>query len=126
MTAGKLQQHLAAALAKASQFICTLKGSLLTLVILNLISFTYLSIDSLHPSSSSSSTPLDSIYLLSAKDTVVDGDELASSDLYHSRRIFRLNYEEMERNFKVFIYPDVMLAKPEDRDPTSSCIYLCI
>ena len=28
------------------------------------------------------------------------------SDIYHSPEVFRLNYAEMERKFKVYIYPD--------------------
>ena len=27
-------------------------------------------------------------------------------DIYHSPEVFRLNYAEMERKFKVYIYPD--------------------
>jgi hypothetical protein len=37
---------------------------------------------------------------------VKDYDDDEISDLYHSPRVFKLNYEEMERNFKIFIYPD--------------------
>lgn len=28
------------------------------------------------------------------------------SDVYHSAEVFNLNYAEMERRFKVYIYPD--------------------
>ena len=28
------------------------------------------------------------------------------SDIYHSPEVFKLNYAEMERKFKVYIYPD--------------------
>ncbi|XP_021633518.1 probable glycosyltransferase At5g03795 isoform X2 [Manihot esculenta] len=111
MTAGKLQQ--------ASQHMCSLKGSLLTLAILTLISFTYLSIDFLHSSSSSSSPVVsNSVVKLPQRGTGVQTeteteknevgksfhDEL--SDLYHQPQIFKLNYESMERDFKVYIYPD--------------------
>lgn len=35
-----------------------------------------------------------------------EGDIEEFLDVYHSPEVFRLNYAEMERNFKVFIYPD--------------------
>ncbi|KAK2978747.1 hypothetical protein RJ640_003906 [Escallonia rubra] len=35
---------------------------------------------------------------------MAETDEL--SDVYHSPEVFRLNYAEMERKFKVYIYPD--------------------
>lgn len=33
-----------------------------------------------------------------------DDDEFG--DVYHSPRVFKLNYEEMEKKFKVYVYPD--------------------
>lgn len=115
MTAGKLQQQ-------ASQSMFSLKGSLLTLAIVTLISFTYLSLDFLHssPSSSSSSaspTQLSASIIQPTTTTTTttetqndkcldDDDDEISSDLYHLPKIFKWNYKEMEKNFKVFIYPD--------------------
>ncbi|KAF2295805.1 hypothetical protein GH714_034061 [Hevea brasiliensis] len=114
MSAGKLQQQ-------ASQHMCSLKGSLLTLAILTLISFAYLSINSLQSSSSSSSSisspllsssvvkqPQEGMDIETETETNKEGklfeDEI--SDLYYLPQIFKLNYEAMERDFKVFIYPD--------------------
>lgn len=38
--------------------------------------------------------------------SVSDAAEEEISDVYHSPEVFRLNYAEMERKFKVYIYPD--------------------
>jgi len=111
MTAGKLSQQLQQQ-QQVQQSMCSLKGSLRTLAILTLVSFTYLSFNSLHSSyfSSSSSISASSVSLAPAtkKTTILvkDYDDDEISDLYHSPRVFKLNYEEMERNFKIFIYPD--------------------
>jgi len=35
-----------------------------------------------------------------------DDEKEELSEVYHSPEIFRLNYEEMEKRFKVYIYPD--------------------
>lgn len=95
---------------------CSLKSSLLTLAILTLISFTYLSINSLQSSSSSSSSfsPIVSSSVLkqlqrgTERVTEEKGNSFDNEipDLYHQPQIFKLNYEAMERNFKVYIYPD--------------------
>ncbi|KAI3941779.1 hypothetical protein MKW92_007916 [Papaver armeniacum] len=68
----------------SSQF-SSIQRSLLTLSSLTLILFTYISFKSLH------------ILFITVSNF---------SDIYHSHEIFRLNYAEMEKNFKVFIYPD--------------------
>ncbi|XP_027079061.2 probable glycosyltransferase At5g03795 isoform X1 [Coffea arabica] len=96
--------------------ICTLQGSLLTLAIVTLLSFTCLSIKSLNSPSISSSTP-PSTTLFAPQVRVVDkdginqaerveGEDEVSSDVFHSPEVFRLNYAEMERKFKVYIYRD--------------------
>jgi hypothetical protein len=88
---------------------CSLQSSLLTLAILTLLSFTYFSLNS---PLSSSPTPQVAVKLLIDNDkacqqAVSDGvDEEEFSDIYHSPSVFRLNYAEMERRFKVYIYPD--------------------
>ncbi|KAH9608755.1 hypothetical protein KSS87_019419 [Heliosperma pusillum] len=72
--------------------ISTLRGSLLTLATLTLFSLTFLDLKSLRPPPSA-----------------VKAAEFAAADtaeVYHSSEIFRLNYAEMEKKFKVFIYPD--------------------
>ncbi|KAI3451264.1 hypothetical protein Pfo_007929 [Paulownia fortunei] len=109
-----------------SAAVCTLRGSLLTLAILTLVSFTYLSLKSLHsPSlqSSPSTTPspltvqpslpkvVDDADVDNVEKLVVsekDGDESddGDDDVYHLPKVFRLNYDEMVRRFKVYVYPD--------------------
>nr|GMC67541.1 probable glycosyltransferase At5g03795 [Ipomoea batatas] len=113
--------------AKASQSptslatVCTLQGSLLTLAVLTLVSFSYISLKSLHSPSLESSTnpspfqrPLvinsavnDTEISTSVEEPVVSlSSEEELSDVYHSPDVFRLNYAEMEKKFKVYIYPD--------------------
>ncbi|KAJ6735631.1 EXOSTOSIN FAMILY PROTEIN [Salix viminalis] len=108
MTAGKLYQQLQQ--QEVQQSMCSLKGSLRTLAVLTLISFTYLSFISLHSSYPSSFISVSSVSLVPAtkKTTILvkDYDDNEISDLYHSPSVFKLNYEEMERNFKIYIYPD--------------------
>ncbi|KAF5749725.1 glycosyltransferase [Tripterygium wilfordii] len=110
-----------------SSTFCSLQGSLLTLAVLTLISFTYLSLRSLNSpqihSLSSSPPQITGVAVTTTvaaansgkkvRETVEEevddndgdgGDEI--SDLYHNPEVFRLNYKEMERKFKVFIYPD--------------------
>ncbi|RAL43923.1 hypothetical protein DM860_014059 [Cuscuta australis] len=130
--------------------VCTLKCSILTLAVLTLLSFSCISLKSLHsPFIESSSNPspfqrtlvkspihfilnafrlyqnsipefldLNFQVINSASNATgssasieepVDSlspeeDEL--SDVYHSPDVFRLNYAEMEKKFKVYIYPD--------------------
>ena len=109
MAAGKLYQQLQQQ-QQVHQSMCSLKGSLRTLAVLTLISFTYLSFNSLRSSYSSSFISVSSVSLLpGTKKTAIlvkDHDDNEISDLYHSPSVFKLNYEEMERNFKIYIYPD--------------------
>ncbi|KAL6518599.1 hypothetical protein OROGR_019101 [Orobanche gracilis] len=103
----------------------TVRGSLFTLAIVTLVSFTYISLKSLHsPSlqSSPTSTPshltvqpslpkvvhdadVDHVekVVVSEKDRDPRDDE---DDIYHLPKVFTLNYEEMVRRFKVYIYSD--------------------
>ncbi|XP_058080361.1 probable glycosyltransferase At5g03795 isoform X2 [Magnolia sinica] len=82
----------------------SLRCSLLALASLTLVSFTFLSLKSLHsPPSYLSPNPHQ---VVADRDREEDGDSGAFSSVYHTPEIFWKNYEEMERNFKVFIYPD--------------------
>uniref|UniRef100_A0A9I9ECA0 Exostosin GT47 domain-containing protein n=1 Tax=Cucumis melo TaxID=3656 RepID=A0A9I9ECA0_CUCME len=87
--------------SSSSSPLCSLRASLLTLAVLTLLSFTYLSFTSLHssPPSSPSQLPVKLGALNDAADEEI-------SDVYHSPQVFRLNYEEMDSKFKVYIYPD--------------------
>lgn len=41
------------------------------------------------------------------KDVVANEEEDEEfTDIYHSPQVFKLNYAEMEKKFKVYIYPD--------------------
>jgi hypothetical protein len=40
------------------------------------------------------------------EDDVVDDGGNEFGDVYHSPRVFKFNFAEMEKNFKVYIYPD--------------------
>lgn len=85
----------------ASYSLCSLQGSLLTLAILTLVSFTYLSLKSFHSSLSLPPQTNSSIsFLLNLQDSEVD------ADVIHFPNIFHLNYMEMEKNFKIYVYPD--------------------
>ncbi|KAK6125843.1 hypothetical protein DH2020_040411 [Rehmannia glutinosa] len=122
MSAAKLPQP------PPSAAVFTLRSSLLTLAILTLVSFTYISLKSLHsPSlqSSPSTTPspltvqpslpkavgdadVDHVekVVVSEKDRDQSDDGDDDNDVYHLPKVFRLNYEEMLRRFKVYIYSD--------------------
>ncbi|XP_031115725.1 probable glycosyltransferase At5g03795 isoform X2 [Ipomoea triloba] len=103
---------------QASTFtFCTLRGSLLTLAILTLVSFTYLSLNSiLSPSpslqSATNSPRFQPSTVITSDSDDVSGSLLSSpgneefSDVFHSPEVFRLSYAEMERKFKVYIYRD--------------------
>ncbi|KAL6552116.1 hypothetical protein OROGR_008270 [Orobanche gracilis] len=103
----------------------TIRGSIFTLAIVTLVSFTYISLKSLHSTSlqsSPTSTPspltvqsslpkvvhdadvdhVDKV-VVSEKDRDQSDDE---DDVYHLSKVFTLNYEEMVRRFKVYIYLD--------------------
>ncbi|KAJ4914086.1 Exostosin family protein [Raphanus sativus] len=86
----------------SSSPLCSLKGSLLTLAVLTFLSLFYLSLNSLRTSPPSpilvGSNQLP--HTFSAK------EEEDYSDVYHSPESFRSNYAEMEKKFKVYIYPD--------------------
>ncbi|MCI32934.1 exostosin family protein, partial [Trifolium medium] len=86
----------------------SLRCSLLTLAILTLFSFTYLSLKYSTPSPQVTEVPAKLLDTgrIEQEDDVVDvgGDEFG--DVYHSPRVFKLNFAEMEKNFKVYIYPD--------------------
>ncbi|EXC35480.1 putative glycosyltransferase [Morus notabilis] len=89
-----------------SSAFCSFRRSLLTLAVLSLISFICFSLKSLKsPLQNPSPTTL-----VSAK---VETENVAEeekkdeiSGVFHSPEVFRLNYGEMERKFKVYIYPD--------------------
>ncbi|KAI3462145.1 hypothetical protein Pfo_018808 [Paulownia fortunei] len=111
----------------SSAAVCNLRGSVLTLAILTLLSFSYLSLKSLHSPSLQSSSPsidptprtvqpsepqvsydadvnnVEKVFNSeNDKDESDDGDD----DVSHLPKVFRLNYGEMERRFKVYIYSD--------------------
>ncbi|KAL5822058.1 hypothetical protein ACOSQ3_023940 [Xanthoceras sorbifolium] len=100
MSAGKVAQP---AMSSSSSSLCSLQGTLLSLAILTLISFTYLSLKSLHSTPSFSPQSNSSIPIFFRQH---DSDPDLDSDIYHSPSVFSLNYKEMETNFKIFIYPD--------------------
>uniref|UniRef100_A0A7N0TNP1 Exostosin GT47 domain-containing protein n=1 Tax=Kalanchoe fedtschenkoi TaxID=63787 RepID=A0A7N0TNP1_KALFE len=96
MTAARPSMHL----LSASSAVCSLRGSLLTLALLTLVSFTYLSLRSLI-----SVPPA----LNSAYEVYRTGDAAAAeglTDVYHLPEVFRLIYAAMEEQFKVYIYTD--------------------
>lgn len=107
----------------------SLKGSVLTLSILTLISFTYFSFKSLRPPlpfspptpqitllppsaiGTNTTTPSQPRIVAEKKDGNVgeeqeDNDDDFFTDIYHSPKVFKLNFEEMEKKFKIYIYPD--------------------
>ncbi|KAE8010495.1 hypothetical protein FH972_006863 [Carpinus fangiana] len=111
MSAGKPHQP-ASSSSHFSWPMWSLQSSLLTLAIVTLFSFTYFSLNSLHSPLSSSPTPQVSVAKplvrneKACQQAVSDGVDEEFSDIYHSPSVFRLNYAEMERRFKVYIYPD--------------------
>ncbi|GAA0168984.1 hypothetical protein Leryth_012768 [Lithospermum erythrorhizon] len=82
---------------------CSLRSSLLTLAIFTLLSFTLISLNSLHSPSTIITTSSKAIKYDEAE--ILDNEEVFT-DVFHSPEVFRLNYAEMERKFKVYIYPD--------------------
>ncbi|CAI9111418.1 OLC1v1011640C1 [Oldenlandia corymbosa var. corymbosa] len=100
----------------SSTSICTLQGSLLTLALLTLLSFTCLSLKSFNSPSLPSTTPPAGPIIEYPQEVVIRTEDpvgqenerqiLHSDDVFHSPEVFRLNYAEMERRFKVYIYPD--------------------
>ncbi|KAL1536776.1 putative glycosyltransferase [Salvia divinorum] len=121
MSAAKFQQQ------PPSGSGCTLRRSLLTVAIVTLVSFTYLSLKSLHSPSLLSSPTTTSIARSvqpslpedvdygegdNAEKSVVvekernESDDGEEADVYHLPKVFRLNYEEMLKRFKVYVYSD--------------------
>ncbi|KAJ0966237.1 hypothetical protein J5N97_027375 [Dioscorea zingiberensis] len=78
---------------------CSLQRLLFILAALTLIVFTILSLRSLSAPPYIASRP-------SRLSNPSSSSPPLSSSIYHSPEVFRLNYAEMERNFKVYIYPD--------------------
>ncbi|EPS72202.1 exostosin family protein [Genlisea aurea] len=106
--------------------VCSLRGSIVSLAAVTLISFSCFSVKSLWFDSRLSLTTdriadiappsvikeragscadnLDNVSRL-AEDA--DGGEFGEEDfVYHSPHVFKLNYDEMVKRFKVYIYPD--------------------
>ncbi|KAK1273933.1 putative glycosyltransferase [Acorus gramineus] len=80
----------------------SLQKGLLTLAAIALISFTVLSIRSLQ-------NPQQRSFNEIPADPIQRGGRLGFSggdSIYHSREVFERGYEEMERGFRVFVYPD--------------------
>lgn len=115
MSAAKLQQSSSYAAA------CTLRRSVLTVAILTLVSFSYLSLKSLRsPSLLSSSTTIPTTHSVQASLPEVPdyadvdnaekdreaSDDVEDDDVYHLPKVFRLNYVEMLKRFKVYVYSD--------------------
>ncbi|KAL0396480.1 UNVERIFIED_CONTAM: putative glycosyltransferase [Sesamum calycinum] len=86
MSAVKLPQPAPSFSAAAA--VCTLRGSVLTLAILTLVIYDA-------DASNAENTEEDG-----------DGNGGGDDDVYHLPKVFGLNYGEMERRFKVYIYPD--------------------
>ncbi|XP_031473193.1 probable glycosyltransferase At5g03795 [Nymphaea colorata] len=83
---------------------CSVYRSILTLATITLIFCTILTLKSMH---FSPRDPLDPPMNLSRAVAGVDGDADARfSSVYHFPDVFSRNYAEMQKNFKVFIYPD--------------------
>ncbi|KAK9109069.1 hypothetical protein Sjap_017129 [Stephania japonica] len=72
---------------------CSLLRSLLAISALTLITFTFLSLKSLSFPPTTPPTPTTT-------------SQVDISDAFHDPEVFRLNYLAMEREFKVFVYPD--------------------
>lgn len=109
---GKASQPQAAAAFSLSSS-TLLQSSVLTLATLTLLSFTYFSYNSnsLHSSPPPTTTTTTSQLYLSKLEVVEvekqkQKDDDVSGDVCHLPQIFGLNYAEMERRFKVYIYPD--------------------
>ncbi|KAI4314439.1 hypothetical protein L6164_027347 [Bauhinia variegata] len=81
----------------------SLRGSLLFLAVLTLLSFTYLSLKYTTPAPQVSVAKLVDARINEAEE---ERDEVQFTDIYHSPHVFKLNYAEMEKKFKVYIYPD--------------------
>ncbi|KAJ9705634.1 hypothetical protein PVL29_003619 [Vitis rotundifolia] len=91
---------------------CSLQRSLLALALLTLLAFTYVSFTFLRPSSTDLSPNPPKVAVIG---DLVESSEIYQSpgknvdefsEIYHLPDLFRLNYAEMEKKFKVFVYPD--------------------
>ncbi|XP_051127396.1 probable glycosyltransferase At5g03795 [Andrographis paniculata] len=106
-----------------SAAVCSLRGSLLTLAVLTLVSFIYVSLRSLNSSFHQTFSPTPVAVQRSPSKVLRGGDadhvgklealersgvesDGRDDDVYHSSKVFELNYEEMMSKFKVYIYPD--------------------
>ncbi|RVW91081.1 putative glycosyltransferase [Vitis vinifera] len=91
---------------------CSLQRSLLALALLTLLAFTYVSFTFLRSSSTDLSPNPPKVAVIG---DLVESSEIYQSpgknvdefsEIYHLPDLFRLNYAEMEKKFKVFVYPD--------------------
>lgn len=109
MSLGKLSP------APPSSPMFSLRGSLITLAFFTLLSLAYFSVN--FSVSSAPPPPVSATVNNAVRQQTAPGDlnQLPEeneneneefSDIYHSPEVFRLNYAEMERKFKVYIYPD--------------------
>lgn len=95
--------------APPSSTMFSLRGSLITLAVFTLLSLAYFSLN--FSVSSPATATVDVAVNKAVKEEPIHSPEAAEkkeelSDIYHSPEVFRLNYAEMERKFKVYIYPD--------------------
>nr|GEW45665.1 probable glycosyltransferase At5g03795 [Tanacetum cinerariifolium] len=90
--------------------ITTKQALILILSTLTLITFTYISFTSVRPTLNYTSyTSLSYPQPTTSSHVDVEVEESGSggfTDVYHVPEVFKLNYAEMERRFKVYIYPD--------------------
>ncbi|XP_062019218.1 probable glycosyltransferase At5g03795 [Rosa rugosa] len=95
----------------------SLRGSLITLAVFTVLSLAYFSLNFSvsspplpSPSPSPSVTATIDLPVIRQEETFDSNpspeEEEEFLDIYHSPEVFRLNYAEMERKFKVYIYPD--------------------
>ncbi|PRQ48433.1 putative xylogalacturonan beta-1,3-xylosyltransferase [Rosa chinensis] len=88
----------------------SLRGSLITLAVFTLLSLAYFSLNfsvsSPPPPSVTATVDRPVVRQEKTSDSNPSPEEEEFSDVYHSPEVFRLNYAEMERKFKVYIYPD--------------------
>ena len=107
MSADKKESQPQAAAAFALSSSTLLQSSVLTLATLILLSFTYFSYNSnsLHSSPPPTTTSTSQLYLSELEVVEVEKDDVFR-DVYHLPQIFGLNYVEMERKFKVYMFPD--------------------
>ncbi|XP_074568145.1 putative glycosyltransferase At5g03795 [Curcuma longa] len=88
--------------ASSPMALCSIQRSLLLIAALTLICFTLISLRSLR---SSPQLPLHKVFVAEYSDDLPSRG-LFYSSIYHSPDVFFKDYAEMERKFKVYIYPD--------------------